>query len=236
MTDRPMSFSGPMIRALIDGRKTQHRLPLKRLRRFGAIREFGPSTTRGYDWQFRDRDGRWNDLRDAELRGALPYAPGDRLWVREPFRLPAVDDFYSPSEVGKMALQAGYAKPWSAIQFEADGRRINWQPDYGEPGRLRPSIHMPRWASRITLIVTDVPVQRLQEISEEDAEAEGARPAFSYPGWDGVSSVPCYRWGFHDLWDSLNAKRGLGWDANPWVPAISFTVHLCNIDAMEAAA
>lgn len=65
---------------------------------------------------------------------------------------------------------------------------------------------------------------------------EGARAAFSYPGWDGVSSAPCYRWGFHELWDSLNEKRGFGWDQNPWVVALSFHVIKQNIDAIEGAA
>ena len=79
----------------------------------------------------------------------------------------------------------------------------------------RPSIHMPRWASRILLEVTEVRVERVQDISEEDARVEGA---------DCVAlrceNVPTYRAGFSALWDSINAKRGLGWDANPWVWAV----------------
>jgi hypothetical protein len=81
----------------------------------------------------------------------------------------------------------------------------------------KPSIFMPRWASRITLEITEVRVERLQEISEEDARAEGVRPVNEQ-----VELLGEYRIGYVKLWDSLNAKRGLGWDKNPWVWAIAF--------------
>ena len=112
--------------------------------------------------------------------------------------------------------------------------------------RWKPSIFMPRWASRLTLTVTDVRVQRLQEISTDDAKSEGI-PEFAEDAgriglpavsgidgceWDNRSSVENFRL----LWDSLNAKRGYGWDANPWVSAYTFTVHRQNIDQMERAA
>lgn len=81
--------------------------------------------------------------------------------------------------------------------------------------KWRPSIHMPRHACRITLEVTNVRVQRIQDISEEDARAEGVYPQ------DAIINASC-RWLFRRLWDSINAKRGYGWDANPWVWAVTF--------------
>ncbi len=96
---------------------------------------------------------------------------------------------------------------------------------------------MPRWASRITLEVTDVRVQRLQEISQEDALAEGVTKVrdhcyvirgIDYDEIAHCHSCPIAR--FAKLWDSLNAERGFGWDQNPWVCATSFIVHQMNVD------
>lgn len=198
--DKPIIFSGPMVRALIDGRKTQDRRALKP--------QIIPCVT-------------WGDPPPGTYPSnhgwsRFPYALGDRLWVREhcaTWEGDHRDVVYRADETDQ---------GWSDLSHDART---------GAPWKRRPSIHMPRWASRLTLTVTDVRVQRVQEVSEEDAEAEGARPAFSYPGWGGVSSVPWYRWGFHELWDALNAKRGYGWERNPWVVALTFTVDQRNIDA-----
>lgn len=105
----------------------------------------------------------------------------------------------------------------------------------------KPSIHMPRWASRLILIVTDVRVQRLVEISEDDARAEGIYefrrigdgPGHAIWGYDGCewrSQTPSEA--FVDLWDSLS-KPGATWANNPWVVAITFIPHRCNIDALN---
>jgi hypothetical protein len=108
----------------------------------------------------------------------------------------------------------------------------------------RPTIFMPRWASRLTLIVTDVRVQRLQDISEGDARAEGVehRTVTKLNGsdpqkwWFGhENGRATAKSAFRDLWDSLNAKRSYGWDANPWVCAVTFTAHQRNIDHLEGA-
>ena len=96
---------------------------------------------------------------------------------------------------------------------EAEGKRCRL--DYGV--KWRPSIHMPRWASRITLRVTNVRVERVQEISEEDALAEGVYGDEAAP-FDQATATMC----FEALWDSINAKRGYGWDANPWVWVVEF--------------
>ncbi|RFC65033.1 hypothetical protein DYI37_03980 [Fulvimarina endophytica] len=89
---------------------------------------------------------------------------------------------------------------------------------------------MPRWVSRLTLVVTEVRVEHLQDISEDDARAEGMAVTWSGNMAEGPSKFADEN--FAELWDSLNAKRGYGWDTNPWVVAITFTVHQSNIDAM----
>ena len=123
---------------------------------------------------------------------------------------------------------------------------LNWQAEYwnSKAGTdidmesvTIPSIFMPRWASRLTLIVTDVRVQRLQEISEDDAKAEGC------PGWyspahpdQGVTDGRLPHEEFAELWDSLNAGRGYPWNSNPWICALTFDVIKQNIDHIKKEA
>lgn len=227
MADRMTHFSGPMIRALLDGRKTQTRRvlnPQPRVLKNGRWYRPFP-TTDPLNWQYALGD---------RIQGYLksPCAPGDRLWAREAH---AIYDAHGQHRDDRVRwgpwgdLPTTLSPDLSQIAYFREGF------DRSHSGCWRPSIHMPRWASRLTLVVTEVRVERLQDISERDAEAEGCRAAFSYPGWDGVSSVPSFRWGYHELWDSLNAARGFGWEVNPWVVAITFTVHKANIDAMPVA-
>jgi hypothetical protein len=237
MTDRPILFSAPMVRALLDGRKTQTRRVLGRLRYHGPITEFGRSTTSGFDWHFRDRQMSWHDVDQPHLANfLLPYRIGDQVWVREAWRGALSFDHLKPSEL-----------PRGAVQWEADGAKSF---DDFAPGKLRPSIFMPRWASRITLIVTDVRVERIQDISAADAITEGLRecstglPKDEPPIWgidndagqfDPAIAAHSPQLAFRSLWDSINARRGYGWDANPWVAALAFTVYPQNIDQMEQA-
>ena len=225
MTDKPIIFSAPMIRALWDGRKTQTRRMLK-LRGHRTFSEFGPSDTTGYDWHFRDSEMRWHDYRHADLLRLLPYAPGDRLWVREAWNVP--DAYLLPeNRETALGLMNYRATPWA------------------EPGAWRSPIHMPRWASRLTLTVTDVRVQRVQEISAEDCAREGVVIPDSALIRDGFMLAA--RNHFRDLWNSIHGpkpRRRAGgtlsprpgidttWDANPWVCALTFTVHQQNIEGM----
>ena len=119
---------------------------------------------------------------------------GDRLWVRETW----ADGMNVPVLIIYKADKA-----WTDV-------KIKW----------RPSIFMPRWASRITLEITDIRVERVQEITEEDAKAEGTTP--SIVGSD--REYLKYRAGFMTLWDKLNAKRGYSWESNCWVWVVSFKV------------
>lgn len=216
MKERPMLFSGPMVRALLDGSKTQTRRVVKY-----SIK--GPSEPMDtFDWY--DKSGKWVGAHGRgypfkKTNAALlcPYGqPGRQLWVRETWR--GVVNIAPPGHY-KYAV-ARY------IPDREHCRRVEYaatQAADGEP--WRPSIHMPRWASRITLEITGVRVERLQDISEADAIAEGIvsqpyhegrflsehRPSISYP-----SACAAYR----DLWEAINGPGS--WDANPWVWAVGF--------------
>jgi hypothetical protein len=156
---------------------------------------------------------------------ACPYGePGDRLWVRETWRC-----FERPSDgVDGVLFRADDAfQEIENTRAAADA----WVQANDKTGKWRPSIFMPRWASRIDLEVTEVRVQRLDEISEEDARAEGVvLPSFDEQvargdAIDGLRPVirkATTRGEFSRLWDSINAERGYGWAANPWVWAITF--------------
>lgn len=218
MGDHPILFSAPMVRALIAGTKTQARR---------IIKPQGGSRV----WQERAPIGDlvWKtDVRHTYGPTTMLFLrePGDRLWCREAWRTDAAFDHVAPRDLD-------VATPY---RFEADGR---WLDPYEmgdlSPGRLRSSMHMPRWASRLTLIVTDVRVQRLQDISEEDARAEGLEwvpPTYGVKGiaasWD-----PNPVFAYAALWQEINGADS--WDANPWVAAYTFTVHRQNVDALPPA-
>lgn len=209
MKERPILMNGEMVRAVLDGRKTQTR----RVGKFQSDNyteldaESICHATLGEEIQATYRAFPGAGTARWAICGCPYGKPGDRLWVRETTAMDSED---------------GY------IIYKADGMDISASID----GRWTPAIHMPRAASRITLEITDVRVQRVNEISEEDAKAEGCRWAIKGLGYEyfHTRSVDCpedeklatYRAGFEELWDSINAERGFGWDVNPWVWAISF--------------
>lgn len=203
MKERLILFSAPMIRAILDGRKTQTRRVVKH--QFGHLNNepWYPTgrvvsdlqTQPGSFMEFRHRqqDEPGYSGSKASTLVACPYGtPGDRLWVRETFHT-------------------------------VDGERAFYRADYNhnpkgdkEHGIVwTPSIHMPRWASRITLKVTDVRVERLQDISEKDAWAEGCE-GFD----DDVSGGKSGYCEYAELWESINGKGS--WEANPWVWVVEF--------------
>ncbi len=193
MKERPILFNGEMVRAVLAGQKTQTRRIIK-----GR-----PSKTQ----------------QDALF---CPYGhPGDRLWVRETFctfeqsngsqgvayRTDTEDGWYSPCET----LTGGYPSHCSCHPGCEGCTAGRWKPTW------RPSIHMPRWASRITLEITDVYVELVQDIHEEDAIAEGIDPRkLSYLSGERAVTK------FSVLWNSIYAAGGFGWDVNPWVWVITF--------------
>jgi hypothetical protein len=210
VTDKPIIFSAPMVRALLAGTKTQTRRLLKPP--YGTLEWLG--------------NNQWRPI-------CTKVFPGDRLWVREAHSL-----HHAHGQGRRDGKRWG---PWGGLPTTGspDGTQIAYYRegfDRCDHGRWRPSIHMPRWASRLTLIVTDVRVQRLAEISEEDARAEGA-PPFGGDSADASRGVMAsghagnYRATFRDIWNTIHGPGA--WDANPWVAALTFTVHRQNIDQME---
>ena len=239
MTDRPILFNAQMVRALFDDRKTQTR------------RVLNPQP----------KEMVLADQEIMQLHKKTPYAVGDRLWVREAWRIGAWDvkpgggvavDYLADNHARKEWLGGDMSDEMFerlVSQSQSDAKKSGqlvdryyeyaWSPG-NSPCRIRPSTHMPRWASRTTLTVTDVRVQRVQDISEADAIAEGCRPFFDKENPDKMQSpnggeiemLPYMgpRVAFQRLWDSINAKRGFGWDENPWVMAVNFEVKKQNID------
>ncbi|HBQ3180652.1 MULTISPECIES: hypothetical protein [Klebsiella pneumoniae complex] len=222
MKERGMIFNAEMVRALLDGRKTQTRRPIKwKQTRFTEIGE-------------REDGSKWPWSEDAEhacdFWHPCPFgAVGDRIWVREAYRFPASLDDVSPTGVGEMAVATGYRKPWAPTFYEFTGtfsdgwKGFETTPKVSDAGKLRPSIHMPRWASRILLEITDVRVERLNAISQEDAQAEGMeltgwRPTYSDPDSGGEVMTPYDN--FAELWSSIYGDES--WKANSWVWVISF--------------
>ncbi|HBQ8807657.1 TPA: hypothetical protein L9B96_002834 [Klebsiella pneumoniae] len=210
MKERGMIFNGEMVRAILDGRKTQTRRPIKwKQTRFTEIGE-------------REDGSKWPWSEDAEhacdFWHPCPFgAVGDRIWVREAYRFPASLDDVSPTGVGEMAVATGYRKPWAPTFYEFTGtfsdgwKGFETPPKVSDAGKLRPSIHMPRWASRILLEITNVRVERLRSMSQDDARAEGVIAA-SGPMEAGLA--------FRELWDSIYGEES--WKANPWVWVIEF--------------
>jgi hypothetical protein len=227
MTERPILFNGEMVRAILAGTKTQTRRPLRPqpdVEFFGDDLRWlsGPGHS-GDGWYYADYD--YPD--EGSHFARCPYGqPGGRLWVRETW---APVDFLFGSELEEPVRVAYGADrqvlDHGAYRAEMDTYALNW-------GRVkwRPSIHMPKWASRITLEVTAVRVERVQNISADDAVAEGVDPAPHECRCEPCSLAhvrcPASQSGilmeFRPLWDSVYAKRGFGWEANPWVWCVEF--------------
>ena len=196
MKERPILFSGPMVRAIIEGRKTQTRRVVK-------PQPGDHPSDDGYGVTYR-----------------CPYgAPGDRLWVRETFGwysgILQGSYAYTPPEKPTYPPHKVIDGVRHAICYRADYPKHRWNKN---DSGWKPSIHMPRTASRITLPIVSVRVERLQSISEEDAKAEGA--AMDYDGPYSFSQAFNYRGGYRTLWESINGPGS--WDANPWVWVIEF--------------
>lgn len=239
--DRPILFSAPMIRALREGRKTQTRRILKLQPIQFAIDDAGTLCDVGCLHINGDRRPRIKLGRVVTLQ-ELPYAAGDRLWVKETWRTSVCQDAIKPSIMETPGN--GYGWP---VWYEADGGTVTWRgsdgggPGFENAGKLRPSIFMPRWASRLTLLVTDVRVERLQSISEADAAAEGLiklrSGRFAVNKGEQYAGLARYtaRARFGDLWSEINGPES--WEANPWIVAVSFVVQARNInDLPEVAA
>jgi len=244
MADLPILFSGPMVRALLAGTKTQTRRVLDPQPYSNGIRydhalgdilchnDYLPPATLLMDKGKGAKRYTISDVEDGpEAFGR--YRVGDHLYVREAWKVQRVFDDWAPanSNRGGPVLR----QKECALRYLADDPTDRWL------GKYRQAMHMPRWASRITLTVTDVRVERLQDISEEDAKAEGGRffaPAneLSHGGWshDEWYVSETAKASYRGLWDRINGEGA--WAVNPWVAAYTFTVALGNIDQIERAA
>ena len=200
--ERPILFSAPMVRALLDGTKTQTRRVVK-------PQPIG-LTSDGVPFVHTADDEKFGRLGKVVM---CPYGqPSDRLWVREAWRVEKFIDNLAPRE-----LATG-----CSVVYEASGEAPAWR------GKLRPSMFMPRRMSRITLEVTGVRVERLQDISEADAVAEGIERLNSphpnvklyrdyAPGHDSTV-LPVYS--YQTLWEQINGPDS--WATNPWVWVVEF--------------
>ncbi|PHN61974.1 hypothetical protein [Pseudomonas viridiflava] len=203
--ERPILFSAPMVRAILEGRKTVTRRAIKNQPKSKSdIGSYGPGQP---------------FIRNPDVtkpNPECPYGrPGDRLWVREAWQADAQVDSVAPRDLSQ-------GEP---ILYPADGASRQTGCSMIAPGKTRPSIHMPRCVSRILLEITNVRVERLQDITQEQAKAEGVRLYADHADlgdWWHVEGIETYsadpRKSFELLWTSV----GGDWNANPWVWAVEF--------------
>lgn len=192
--ERPILFSGAMVRAILDGRKTQTRRILK---------------SKGYkiDIDTSNKTGLLDCVIEDEYGDYYPYRPygdvGDLLWVRESWAARPDMDHLPPSQCDDTGIWWKASVSAFSTGYEACH------------GKWRPSIFMPRWASRITLEIVIVRVEQLQTISEKDAISEGMGKCCDAPDHGPIVA-------YHGLWDMINGPGS--WDSNPWVWVIEFKV------------
>ncbi|MEB6283046.1 hypothetical protein [Klebsiella pneumoniae] len=196
ITERGMIFNGEMVRAILDGRKTQTRRPIKwKQTRFTEIGEHED----GSKWPWSEDSEHACDFWHPCPFGAV----GDRIWVREAFRVHS-----RATDVATLVYKASERNSWTEQTRRVPVAVCN-KP--ATPEKWTPSLHMPRWASRILLEITGVRVERLRSMSQDDARAEGVIAA-SGPMEAGLA--------FRELWDSIYGEES--WKANPWVWVIEF--------------
>jgi hypothetical protein len=198
MRERGIIFNTEMVKAILDGRKTQTRRVIKPQPRLCDKTGFN---WKGYAYGLGiDRDGT-----DRNFTKYCPYGKvGDRLYVRETFQA-----FHAYVGINEICSKNEFDRQICTLEYKATNK-ANWQ------GKWRPSIHMPKWASRIKLEITNIRVERVQDISLYDINREGVDIIH---GWDS-SDVIIAKW--IELWNSINENRGFGWDTNCWVWVIEF--------------
>lgn len=224
--ERPILMSGPMVRAILEGSKTQTRRVI--VPQPTITKHMEPYRQHRADAPF---EAHWSclvhldkgDYRYATADCRCPYGKvGDRLWVRETHGIFGAD-------VGTVSVGYKARLPTGKTLADTDGgldvirvepETRTWVETHIDLERWRPSIFMPRWASRLTLEIKNIRVEQLQDISEEDAIAEGvdAVSLADVPRQATMSRRADYR----QLWNTINAKRGHSWESNPWVWAITF--------------
>lgn len=216
--ERPILFNAQMVRAILDGRKTMTRRVVNKLNGHSHISRFFESDTLGYDFCFRDKEMRLHDITKGRALDLCPYGKtGNKLWVRETFAHSNMPDGPLDKDCS-IFYRADYFDDPHGLDGEKSpgGKYRNW----------KPSMFLPRWASRIDLEITNVKIERLQDISEEDSKKEGVIELdyyySKYTFDEDLLPRSTAKAAFESFWDSINAKNGQGWYTNPWVWAIEF--------------
>lgn len=236
MKTTPLLFQPDMVNALLDGRKTQTRriVDWKRLHKQAGL----PFPTRCKLAWFKILSGWGIDAGDGVMRAvSCPYGDrGDLIWVREAFLCGyEFDENDVPTDKERVWYRAS----------NPDLRWFDGESDWPrENAPWKPSIHMPRWASRLTLRITDIRVERMQDISREDAIAEGIERCewmYACDPWKNYipKQSPCRGFSYpprsyQSLWESINGRES--WEENPWVWVIEFEVIQANVDSVLAEA
>jgi hypothetical protein len=229
MSEHPIIMSADSVRAILAGKKTQ-------TRRVVTVQPRQINDDFDGAWEWKIPGHYYDDLVMAMvLRDACPYGQqGDRLWVRETFAFDRdIDEQMAEDSIGPACIDMFSVE--GVVFYKAD----NWTPP--QLGKWRSSIRMPRWASRITLEVAKIRVERVQDIGEEDTWAEGTHTYISglpdraldnledgavrhTRSMDPRAGSVSWKGEYAAVWDRLNAKRGFPWKSNPWVWAVTFTV------------
>jgi len=223
--EHPILFSGPMVRAILNGTKTQTRRAITRPH----------IITEEEDFEYRDSwiDSEGNCCAVEDALSLCPYGqPGDALWLKENFwKDSRVDYANPPREIFYDATPEIALDHMGAIMHATylGGEKVSREDSLRnlETNKFwsrKPSIHMPRWASRITLEVTDVRVERIHSITDEDVLREGVLLQHIEKYRKFLHPNDIHGTAFGELWDSINAKRGFPWKDNPWVWVVSFKV------------
>lgn len=207
MKERPILFSGSMVRAILEGRKTQTRRVIKPQPENESARQYK---------HFKQGTCTWVDNDGKIVK--CPYGrPGHRLWVKE--------THYRYGKWLKNGKTPTGRQKWRFKPLTEELHYFDDPPDdvkgtsyRKEAWYKRPSIFMPRWASRINLEITAIRVERVKDITREDVLAEGLRPL----GYGRVTEPQYCIKPFGDLWDTINAKRGYPWKDNPWIWVVEF--------------
>ena len=210
----PMIFNQQMVKALADGRKTVTRIPMKLVtidKGFGC--KLNPNEVAG-------------EVNNGNYENSI-FKPADLVWVRETFCLGRLDEVDAEHPADRtLFIDQGCSdeyyiqKEWAVYKGAEELDEVKW----------KPSIHMPRKASRLTLRVTDVRCERVQQITEESAKKEGVAPAF-IDEFGNCPTTPRYKNDFYKVWDGIYSN----WDENPWVWVVEFEVIDKNIDQVIEA-
>ena len=215
ITEKPMLMKGELVVQTLDGVKRVTRRLMRIKRSSDCPPELPDDQLHKEILEWRFQDGQWFGLHEWRTLAVAtcPFGEaGDRLWVRETWHANESFDDLSPAKIGTASIDAGYQvspkHPACGIWYPADDSHRQWADGKETRGKTRTSIHMPRWACRLTLEVESISIERIQSITERQIRLEG------------IESRPQ----FIETWNALNADRGGSWWANPWVWVVGYKI------------